>query len=444
MPATQDGASLRAAAQSVAASGLTRAAILPVSAAINLLVAHLVLISVGESRYGAVLLIASMPNLLPFADLGLGAPIINEVARARVDSCSRENRLPHVISSSFRTLTFSGMGIGIVAVVLDVVGLWPAILGHTTAVHLGHVNLIATLVLICVAVNVPLGLGARVLIGLGRNHVAIMLNLLLPVSALIVTATFLGLSAPPFLYAIVAPVSSVIGLSASMAVAGRAINLPLCKMLCHCWVRRGRLTVKLAREALPMLVLSLASPLALETDRIVLSHRTGPAALTEYVLAYQMYAPLLGLSYAAATALWPVAAGRRRSGVTNRPLWRLSTALACVSGVGMAILLRLLGPVGLHLLGAHPNSVSSDQLVTFGALLVVQVTLLPSSMMLTSDFGLRLQAGLAAVSSLGNVFVSWLLTPQLGAEGPVLASVIFVGTFQLLPLLAYIARSRSL
>ncbi len=69
--------------------------------------------------------------------------------------------------------------------------------------------------------------------------------------------------------------------------------------------------------AWPMLVQMIALPLAMQSNRLILSHVSSVDELATYSLASQMYNPIFSVSIAASMALWPVFARARSRGESD-------------------------------------------------------------------------------------------------------------------------------
>ena len=70
--------------------------------------------------------------------------------------------------------------------------------------------------------------------------------------------------------------------------------------------------------AWPMLIQMIALPLAMQSNRLILSHVSSVDELATYSLASQMFNPIFSVSIAASMALWPVFARARSRGEYRR------------------------------------------------------------------------------------------------------------------------------
>ena len=106
------------AASANAVARITSLAVLIVSVPLTL--AYL-----GEERFGVWMLIASLPVLLGFLDLGIGNGLLNQVAGAKAEG--DDNRLADVISHGLTVLACMGVVIGALALAATFFMPWPVI-----------------------------------------------------------------------------------------------------------------------------------------------------------------------------------------------------------------------------------------------------------------------------------------------------------------------------
>lgn len=109
-------------------AALIKVVVMGITGVLGLITSRVILQNFGIAAYAQYGLIASLPALLPFADLGLAAVVINAVAEAedpRKDAVMRRS-----ITSALRVLVVSGAIIAIAALVITLLDLWPAILGQ--------------------------------------------------------------------------------------------------------------------------------------------------------------------------------------------------------------------------------------------------------------------------------------------------------------------------
>lgn len=189
----------------------------------------------------------------------------------------------------------------------------------------------------------------------------------------------------------------------------------------------------ISATAVPMFVVMIGLPLALQSDRIVLSHRVAPAGLSEYSYVAQLYTPIWSVISVAGLALWPhFAAGNLTAGALRKS-WLTGVAVLSAAGVVAAAAFLLLSPFAVQWMSAGTARAGWSLLLAFAALLVVQSVHLTTGIMLISPEKLRFQAFCVVALVVANLPLSWVLAGRLGPAGAGLASAITVAVCQLIP-----------
>lgn len=409
-----DGSGVRLALRSAVA----RIAVLGISLVLGLVITRWLISGYGADVYAQYGLLVGLAALLPFTDLGIGAAVMNAVGES--GDPARDQHVRGVLLTSLRALLASASVLTVIAVALTVAGWWPAVLGEALDPTYG--NVVAGMCLVLFAATVPLSVGQRILSGSGRNHLVVALA---------------GLQSPLVLLALVAllpagpaggwfvPVASYAALLVIAAVAGgiglRAVG-PVLRPAIGDVLRRGRHGAKAAHTAVPMLVMSIALPLSLQTDRIVLSHVTDAGELARYSMAAQLFTPLRLVVSAAGFALWAhyARARSRDPGASPFPM----SALFGTAAVALTLSVSLLSPVIVTFASAGQLHLDAGLLVGFSALTVSLALTYPIGMFLSDPAGLRLQAVATVVLVPVNLGLSIALARDVGAAGPVLASAV--------------------
>ena len=101
---------------------------------------------------------------MPFTDLGIGAVILNAVAGSA--DPAHDSTVRRTVTTAIRVLLASALVICTVGVVIGLLGLWPALLG---AKLMDGGGTTATLCLVIYGLALPLSIGQRIVIGLGRS-----------------------------------------------------------------------------------------------------------------------------------------------------------------------------------------------------------------------------------------------------------------------------------
>ncbi|WP_191564284.1 oligosaccharide flippase family protein [Janibacter melonis] len=392
-----------------------------------LVAARILIGDVDATGYATYMLVAGLVTVLPFADLGMGASVMDAFARRGEPNAPDPVR---VFAKTWKLLCFSALVIAVVGVAMGVAGFWTTLLGLPASRSLNSTISICTVLL---AIGVPLGLGQRVLTGLGKNHYTIFFQSL---SAVVMFALVLILSqTESSVHAyVLAPFSGLlIANFLSLIVALRLSEVRFREEILAV-SRSGLSDISVRKVAGPMLVITLVLPLAYQMDRVILSHAASSDAVAQYSLSYQLFAPLLGVLGSAGAALWPIFAKQRTMAMGLR---RSTVALAEGSflavGSCMAIGLVLVTPYVAGAVSSSQVHISAGLTVAFATLLVLQAASYPLAMVLTSAHELRIQAVLHVGMLLANLPLSVVLAFRLGASGPVIASLLSVAVALFIP-----------
>ena len=404
-------------------SGGARMLVVPVTAILGIVNTRLIIDHFGSEAYAQFGLLVGIVSLLPFADLGVSAAVMNAIAAS--DDPSRDAQARKVLATAIRVLVCSMAVLVTAGILLLVTGSWRPLLGDGLLPGSGPV--VATLCLGFIAVGMPIGFGERILSGIGRNHVNVVVT---------------GLRSPLVLLALLLLVTSGLHVGAYIPLVSYATTFALTAVVCWLAARRvAPLVGHAVRDAFhvmtvpgggvfavawPTLVQMTALPIAMQTDRIVLSHVSSVGELARYNLASQMFTPVWGVVNAAGVALWPVFAKSRakRELPTTSPqraavLFGLASAVLCLAIAGVAPWLAARasgGAVRLPVL----------LLGSFVVLMTFQAVKYPLGMYMTDPRGLRYQAFWIVLLLPVNLGLSWILALHLGAAGPVIGSAVGV------------------
>lgn len=423
--------SLTSIARVLFAAGGARMLVLPITGLCNLAIARLVTDAVGVEQFGVVMLVATLCQLLMFADLGTGAAVAS--SRAQRDQGDQADVFRGTVLTAVRTTLLSGVAIGFGAAALGAIGAWPHLLGIAHSQLASSLNISAIFALSAFAVALPFSVGEALLRGSGRLHEATLLQGIAPPAALLLTVVLHRLDAPALAYSLVLPVGALIAAVCCAVRAwtldGDAVRGLLGKLL---WPRRFP-GAPIAATAVPMFIVMIGLPIALNSDRVVIAHRLDAVSLADYSYASQLYLPLWSIASNAAVALWPRFARQQSDMAEVRRGWLAGVAM--LSGLGLVMAACFMG-FSRFLIGwmsnaqAHP---SWSLIVSFALLLFVQAAHVGTGIFLIAPAMLRFQAVCVVALVLTNLPLSWFLAPHLGAAGPVYASAATVLVCQLIP-----------
>jgi O-antigen/teichoic acid export membrane protein len=412
-------------------SALARVFSLIPAAIATLLASRLIIRHFGLNAFDSYALVVSLIALIPLNNLGVGAAVTSTFA-ANGTSDERSRR---VMLTAARTLSVSTIALAVVTVALMSLNLWPTILGAASGP-----NLFVGLAMLVYALTFLPGLGQSMLLGVNRNHVAILVQTLLaPITLLIVVAVMV--SNVDQRLVIITPTLAllIINLLTSM-VAGRATGFSWLRLLRKIPRRRRFPGASIRAISGPMLVVTLTLPLAYYTDRIVLSHFSTKQAVANYSVVLQIFTPVAALIAAAAQPLFPMYAKARSEGRAGPRLGRVISVFCVGSVLAAGLIVLVANPIG-HLIGG--NNINLGLFIPIACALSVaaQGLAFPLAMSMMDPQGLRFVATCATLAVPTNIGVSILLVKHYGAAGPLLATFSVGLLVQTLPGLVY-SRSR--
>lgn len=406
--------------------------VMGVTGLLGLLTSRVILEHYGVDAYAQYGLLASLPSLLPFADLGIAAVVINAAAEAK-DPRS-DGRMLQALTSAVRVLFISGGVIVGVAVLLTMSGLWPALLGPGLMPGAGWV---AGLCLALFGLGLPLTIGPRLLVGLGRNTTQIATQAVVAptILALVGLCVLLSIDAGEYL-AVFTYIAGVLVSTICLGIAARLVSPQLGKVFRAVPHPRRTPGVRVMNMAWPMLVQMLALPIAMQSARILISQLGGVQQLAEYNLGSQLFGIALQTIAAAGVALWPVYARARSAKRIESPfaptLWFL------LGGLVLAGAMAILSPWLAELASGGELALPLDLVAAFVVFVALQAAKYPIGMYMTDLRGLRFQVIPTIVMVPVALGLSWWLIPTFGAAGSVAAVSVAVALCQVIPNLAYV------
>lgn len=388
--------------------------------------AALIIRSTSPIEFGIINMIATSVALLPFADLGLGAAVTTAAANLATGSQRSVEEFVATVVAALKVLAVVVIAIGLLAVCGAVFDLWGELFGLSLS---RRDEWIVAGVFITFSLSVPLGLGARVLIGIGKTHFVAAMAPAISVVVLAWTVVLVHLGLPPLTLSM-PPILAVVivnGFGAAMAY------LALRRIGVRGWSSATKVEGKLLAGSFAMLVIMVTLPAGLQSGRITISHLGSESDLARYSLAFQLYGAGYAAVAAGGAALWPIFVKRRNGVRATLKLWRNSLLLGALVGlIGLAVLTITAPPISVLISGGSIR-VSHELGLLFGALFLAQAVHLPSGMMLTVPSELKWQAWCSTVTGGAAIVAAVLLVPVLGASGAVLAAASAVIMFQVIP-----------
>lgn len=363
-------------------------------------------------------LIASIPTLLPFSDLGLGGTLTQAVASHPSD----RSLIARAHRSIFYRLAVIGLLIGGAGLALQWTNTWSLLLGSESP----DAALAATISLLVFACTLPLALGYRLLLGLQQNTKVVLLQSSSGVIGSI-AVTVAAITHASLVLACVLPVAS--GLLFSLVgslLARRAVRGLDQDGLTGADSWRFSYITSAA-----FLLISISAPITFQTDRVLLANLSTVDQLAQYAIVFQMYGPANALLIAAGQTLWPrfAAVGVESPALLKRS-FAASTLLFASFGAAAGAAIVVVGPLVAAWVSDGVVQPSLELLLIFGVLITVNAALYPAGMLMVGGRAVRVQAVCALTTAGLKVVLALTLFAQFGALGMVLATVtaLTVGT----------------
>lgn len=416
----------------VGGAAAVKVIVMAVTGLLGLVTSRIILQNFGVEAYAQYGLLASLPSLLPFADLGLAAVVIN--AAAESDDPRHDPRMRRALVSATRVLIVSGAIIAVVAVSITLLGWWPGILGPGLMSNGGWV---AGLSLALFGIGLPLTIGPRLLVGLGRNTTQIATQALIAPIILVLVGASVLLHVPAGQYlAVFTYIAGIVVSTVCLVIAARVVSPQLAAVAREVPQLRAHPGTRVMHLAGPMLVQMLALPIAMQSARILISHLAGAHELAEYNLASQLFSIALQTISAAGIALWPIYARARAAKRVESPfapmLWFL------LGGLILAGAMALLSPWLADLASGGALTLAPGLVAAFVVFVALQAAKYPIGMYMTDARGLRFQV-LPTIAMIPiAIGLSWWLIPLWGAAGSVMAVSAAVFVCQVVPNLIYV------
>jgi O-antigen/teichoic acid export membrane protein len=330
----------------------------------------------------------------------------------------------------------------IVNALLYLTGAWNQILGEAAAIP--GADLAAFVCMFTFCLGIPLGIWQRVLRGLQKNHWIILIQATQgPLNLLLVwlLVSFTPREASVFL-ALSSMVSGLAVALVGFSVALRSFRPLMTKALRGILQLRSAPSVRVMHVGWPMLVQLVSPPLSVALLRYVLAQSGSTEEVAEYGAAGQVFFAINGVIAAGGLALWPLFARARAQGTLARGPYAISAVFA-TSAAAICATIWLVSPWLFSFITSDTLEVAGMTVLSFSLMVVCQAALYPLGMFLMDDSGIRFQMIPVALMTISTIVLALLITPALGAAGPMMANALSVLVFQIVPFAAYVRRNRQ-
>lgn len=411
-------------------SGLARSfGFLPQGIA-TLLASHLIIKHYGIHAFDTYALIVSVMALIPLNNLGVGASITQAMS---ADGTVSERATRAALTAS-RVLSLSALFLAVVSTVLGLLNLWPTLLGDQAGA-----NAFTAVAIVLYAVSFVPGLAQSVLLAAGRNHITLIVISFQAPLALLVIWTLILLDADGR-WVVIVPALALLGVNlVTLGLSERLVKFPWRQVLRRVPFRRRFPGGKIFNLSGPMLVTSVAVPIAFTGDRIVLSHVSTAEAVANYSVVLQIFSPVFGLIVAIAQPLWPMFTQARSKGERGPKLklifggFLLGTILVC------GVLVLISDSLG-DLIGGDAINLGYLLPTFMGAVMVLMAVAYPLAMSMIDPRGARFAATCAVLTVPANITSSIWLAREYGALGPLISLFVVSLVVQVIPSLLFVRR----
>jgi O-antigen/teichoic acid export membrane protein len=388
----------------------------------GLVTVPLLLRYLGKEQFGLWTAITSIVTWATLFDLGLSAGLVNLVARAH----GREDQAGarEAFATAFVALLAVSATLAVlVAVTLPLVP-WASVLGARGVLPDDVVRWSVGAALGAFLIGLPLGTVPQVYAGYQKTYVLNGFNLLGTVLGLAVLVwAVLGRAPMPIL---VLSLSAGGLLASSLALAYARRALPWIQFrVAH--VSREALRA-LAARSIPIFLFQLGALAVNETQVIILARRSGLSTVTDYSVAFRLYAVIASLIQLGTASFVPPLREASERGDhawalrAFRNLQVIRTTLAGIGGLGLIFLGNLVLQVWL---GRTDMVFGPSVWVAFAVLLLASVWgAAYSELLWIMD---RIWPLVAMVLMNGGITVglTWWLAPAYGVTGAVVATTAF-------------------
>jgi O-antigen/teichoic acid export membrane protein len=419
----------------VGSTALAKVFVMGISGVLAIFTSRLIITNFGTEAYGQYGLLTTITTLLPFADLGIAAVVINSIAGS--SSVRTDVQVRRTIVTAFRILLMSGAIIAGAGVVITLLDGWNFLLGD--GLIEGSGGIAALICLLVFGLGLPLTVGQRILVGMQRTSTQVASQAVVAPFMLLSIFTVSSLALPVGSYlAVFSYVGNALVSVICIVISARLLSPQLRLAVRELPRLRSAPGVPVMATAWPMLAQMLALPIAMQTDRLLLSHLSSTQELASYNLASQMFAIVLQTIATAGVALWPIYAKARVNASIESPA--KPTLYFLAGGLILGGALAAASPWLVDFIADDKITIDGWLLGGFVAFAALQASKYPIGMYMTDSRGLRFQVLPILIMVVLNLSLSWWLIGLIGAGGSVIASAIGVAVCQVIPNLLYVRR----
>jgi O-antigen/teichoic acid export membrane protein len=375
----------------------------------------------GKLEYGVWVTISTSVVMMSVLDLGIANTLTNFISEAYAED--DRNKAQEGFATAFWLTVALTLTLAPACFFAWRLANWGSIFHLQDPVLLAQAKECVAISAAFFLFSLPLNLANRVLGGYQQVHLS---------NYFAMSGSILGLIA---ILSVVALKGTLVHLTAAYCAVSLLGNLGLNLWLCLWqkpwimplpWKMRREIARALFGQGSLFFILQLTGLIVFNSDNLVITHYLGAAEVTPYSVAWRLtgYASLL--QSLIVPSLWPAftEAYRKRDLVWVRSTYH-SINRKSLTAVGIAaVVLALAGRTVIRLWAGNLAVPSSGLLWLMAIFAFVISVTTNQSVVLTATGRLRLEAGVAVLAAIANLYLSIHLVQRIGAEGVILSSIL--------------------
>lgn len=397
-----------------------RIAVLPITALASLAISRSVSTDYSIDVFAIFMLAYTIPALLPSFDFGLGAPVTTAAARLE----DAPENFKWVFLRATRWLLLASILISVVSFLLTLNPGITTLLGVADRSY--DSAFLISLLLIALAIST--GLGPALLLGLKKNTLLTILQGASGPMTLAIVNFIVAAGGSSWWIVALAPAGLVIS---NLTIFIIAMNSSGVKRALTGEARSGQIV----GTALPMLVILVATPIAIQSGRVALSWTADLNSVAAYAAAFTLFGPAYSVGQIAGRSLWPefVAISHDRRALLR--LFRRSLLVCAVVGAALSAGFVIIAPWAISIIFPPDMRVSWATWWAMGLAIFIISVHQPAAMLLTDSRGLRIQALFSVVLAITVLSATILLAQGWQDAAPAISLALGFTLCQFFPVL---------
>lgn len=376
----------------------------------------------GKLEYGVWITISSSVIMLSVLDLGIANTLTNQLSEAYATG-DREHARRAYSTAFWLTCGVSGL-LGVLSFAVWRAVDWGRLLNLHDPGLAAQARVAVAVSVVYFLLSMPLNLANRVLSGYQQVHISnyfSMFNSVLGLLAIVVAMLMHGQL-----------VALTVVYCAAMLFGALLLNAWLL-LYRQPWMRPGpgaasaAVARTLFRQGSLFFLLQLTGLVVFNSDNLVITHYLGAGEVTPYSIAWRLTSYAALLQSLLIPSFWPAFTEAYRKGEMDwvRATYHGMVRKTLLAVSGAALFLGLVGRPFIRLwTGSGADVPSAPLLWTMAAWAVLVSVTTNQALLLTATGRLRLEAGVAVLAAIVNLFLSIYLVQRIGSIGVILSTIV--------------------